>query len=52
MREIRLSGSEGGGTEFNRPSLPLSICFALWGLLPGVRVGDKVSVFALPSLFR
>ena len=24
MREIRLSGSEGGGTEFNRLSLPLS----------------------------
>ena len=25
MREIRLSGSEGGGTEFNRFSLPLLI---------------------------
>ena len=24
MREIRQSGSEGGGTETNRPSLPLS----------------------------
>ena len=24
MREIRPSGSEGGGTEFNRSSLPLS----------------------------
>ncbi len=24
MREIRLSGSEGGGAEINRPSLPLS----------------------------
>ena len=24
MREIRLSGSEGGGTEFNQLSLPLS----------------------------
>jgi hypothetical protein len=24
MREIRQSGSEGGGTEFNRFSLPLS----------------------------
>jgi len=24
MRENRLSGSEGGGTEFNRFSLPLS----------------------------
>jgi len=23
MREIRLSGSEGGGTELNRSSLPL-----------------------------
>ena len=27
MREIRLSGSEGGGTDFNRLSLPLSILF-------------------------
>jgi hypothetical protein len=25
MREIRLSGSEGGGTELNRFSLPLSL---------------------------
>jgi hypothetical protein len=25
MREIRPSGSEGGGTELNRSSLPLSI---------------------------
>ena len=25
MREIRLSGSEGGGAELNRFSLPLSI---------------------------
>jgi len=25
MREIRLSGSEGGGAELNQPSLPLSI---------------------------
>ncbi len=25
MREIRLSGSEGGGLEFNRFSLPLSL---------------------------
>ena len=28
MREIRTSGSEGGGTEPNRPSLPLSRRFA------------------------
>lgn len=28
MREIRTSGSEGGGTEPNRSSLPLSGCFA------------------------
>ena len=27
MRENRLSGSEGGGTELNRPSLPLSFVF-------------------------
>jgi len=25
MREIRLSGSEGGGDELNRLSLPLSL---------------------------
>ena len=25
MREIRTSGSEGGGAEANRPSLPLSV---------------------------
>jgi len=25
MREIRLSGSEGGGAELNQPSLPLSV---------------------------
>jgi len=25
MREIRQSGSEGGGAEINRPSLPLSV---------------------------
>jgi len=24
MREIRTSGSEGGGAELNQPSLPLS----------------------------
>lgn len=28
MREIRTSGSEGGGTEPNRSSLPLSRRFA------------------------
>jgi hypothetical protein len=26
MREIRMSGSEGGGAEPNRPSLPLFFC--------------------------
>jgi hypothetical protein len=29
MREIRPSGSEGGGTERNRSSLPLSITASL-----------------------
>lgn len=29
MREIRLSGSEGGGAELNRLSLPLSKASAL-----------------------
>jgi hypothetical protein len=28
MREIRLSGSEGGAAELNRPSLPLSMITA------------------------
>jgi hypothetical protein len=27
MRENRLSGSEGGGAELNRLSLPLSKCY-------------------------
>ena len=31
MREIRKSGSEGGGAEFNRPSLPLSRCRRIRG---------------------
>ena len=35
MRENRLSGSEGGGAELNRPSLPLSFFeLALKHLLP------------------
>jgi hypothetical protein len=44
MREIRLSGSEGGGTEFNRFSLPLSSAFSLLcratlgGELPRIKV--------------
>jgi hypothetical protein len=29
MREIRLSGSEGGGTQSNAASLPLS-CVSFW----------------------
>jgi hypothetical protein len=29
MREIRPSGSEGGGTEINRFSLPLSLAASL-----------------------
>jgi hypothetical protein len=32
MREIRLYGSEGGGTELNRSSLPLSKSVALEGI--------------------
>jgi multidrug efflux pump len=47
MREIRLSGSEGGGTEFNRSSLPLSEeasslqKWLYWGatFAPGLLVG-------------
>jgi hypothetical protein len=33
MREIRLSGSEGGGVESNRPSLPLSFMTSLWDVI-------------------
>ena len=29
MREIRTSGSEGGGTQINEPSLPLSVVASL-----------------------
>jgi len=29
MRETRSSGSEGGGTEYNRFSLPLSLRFPI-----------------------
>ena len=38
MREIRTSGSEGGGVEPNRPSLPLSAIHAP-SLAPGLRRG-------------
>jgi hypothetical protein len=34
MREIRLSGSEGGGTELNRFSLPLYLCRPFGPQLP------------------
>lgn len=34
MREIRTSGSEGGGTEPNRSSLPLSRRFAQESIAP------------------
>jgi hypothetical protein len=38
MREIRQSGSEGGGDEINRLSLPLSIEASLRDSKPGVRL--------------
>jgi hypothetical protein len=34
MREIRPSGSEGGGTGTTRPSLPLSLCIPFGDGLP------------------
>ena len=48
MREIRLSGSEGGGTELNRPSLPLSSFNEDTGFqsgreIPGNGVSEAVS---------
>jgi hypothetical protein len=43
MREIRQSGSEGGGTELNRFSLPLSIkCHYVTGM-EGVSAGKLYS---------
>ncbi len=33
MREIRPSGSEGGGSELNRSSLPLSAPYAAYSRL-------------------
>ena len=51
MREIRLSGSEGGGAETNRPSLPLfftaSLRDAKW---PKYRSGHKPWAAAIPPL--
>ena len=41
MREIRLSGSEGGGFECNRFSLPLSSTFSL-----PYRQGSRLVVMA------
>ena len=41
MREIRLSGSEGGGFECNRFSLPLSAGCA----------NTYVALYSLPGLF-
>jgi len=35
MRENRTSGSEGGGAELNRLSLPLSIWIRLWFMVVG-----------------
>jgi hypothetical protein len=44
MREIRLSGSEGGEAEVNRPSLPLSAQAEGLGLRAGLRVGFPQTV--------
>ena len=44
MREIRPSGSEGGGAETNRPFLPLS----LLPLVPKLLFGNAL----LETLFR
>ena len=45
MRETRLSGSEGGGFEFNRFSLPLSFDWVAhtWiGMYASLPVGDRL----------
>jgi hypothetical protein len=38
MRETRLSGSEGGEVEANRPSLPLFVACARHGAIEEVEV--------------
>ena len=45
MREIRLSGSEGGGVDVNRPSLPLSLEFLHWGNIKA-RGADRQSLLS------
>ncbi len=40
MREIRTSGSEGGGIEINRRSLPLSVSTDWWLVDRPVKPGD------------
>jgi len=44
MREIRTSGSEGGGVETNRRSLPLSVTT---GISNAVKPGDDSQFEAL-----
>ena len=54
MREIRLHGSEGGGTELNRSSLPLSKLLVLSeGVREGVGrgKGDWLRVIEVPVPF-
>ena len=50
MREIRTSGSEGGGTEPNRPSLPLSRRFAQCTGVARARAANFVSSEASRAL--
>ena len=40
MRENRLSGSEGGGIEFNRSSLPLSCMPCMASILVRLRIAS------------
>ena len=60
MREIRLHGSEGGGTELNRSSLPLSpgtlglLLFRelIPGLFLGAASGCRAAAQVRSALFR
>src|ERR1700692_4301536 len=53
MREIRTSGSEGGGAEANRPSLPLCSTLRVWngpGSSPGQVCATTTATKTHPSV--
>ena len=52
MRETRLSGSEGGGTKFNRFSLPLSVLVSLARPHRVPSKSDRIEGDPLPTALR